>query len=550
MTNLRALHQHCKDRTKSCLNGAFWRQTYFSPAVLVSSIVHTAYCISRRENKFGTQMQNSKLLFRSKARCASPREIKSETQAQSSWLQMHRWRLCQNESGSFLISALVIILFLTAIGVTIGQLTGAQYQHTKRQTFVENAELTAEAGIEQSVHQLNSDDSFTGYASPQTFFNNSTQGKGEFTTTISDNSDGKSKTVLSVGQVYRSASDSSPYITRKVKVTVVGTASNGYSVSTGPGGLILGGSATITNSNVYVNGTITMTGAAHIGTNNNPLNVDVANTACPKGSAPGSTYPTVCTDGSQPISLAYSTNIYGTVCATGQTSTGPNNNIQGGDGGSGLKPGCVAPAVSQPVYDRQAQINNVAVTGSGNSSPYSCKGSDHVTWPDNLELTGNVSISNSCHLTISGNVYVTGNLTIDGAAQIVVANSVGTVRPIIMVDGTISVTGSSSMSANTSGTGIDFVSFKNTTGNPGATPTGTNLYNSQQQQNITVGGAVNLPGMVFDAYWSKISLSGSGNVGAAAGQTVDLSGAGTVVFGTVLSSGSKTWSITSYQEVY
>jgi len=138
---------------------------------------------------------------------------------------------------------------------------------------------------------------------------------------------------------------------------------------------------------------------------------------------------------------------------------------------------------------------------------------------------------------------------VGGAVKIKVADGLGATRPIIVVDGTISVGGSASMIANASGAGIDFVSFKNATGNPASTPTGTNLYNSQSQQNITVGGSVNLAGMIFDAYWSKVSLSGSGNVGAAAGQTVDLSGAGTVVFGTTLSSGSKTWTISSYQQI-
>jgi hypothetical protein len=91
------------------------------------------------------------------------------------------------------------------------------------------------------------------------------------------------------------------------------------------------------------------------------------------------------------------------------------------------------------------------------------------------------------------------------------------------------------------------VSFKNATGNSAATPTGTNLYNSQTEQNVSIGGAATSPGMVFDAYWSECVLSGSGHVGAAAGQTVNLSGAGTVIFGTTLNSGSETWSISSYQ---
>lgn len=443
-----------------------------------------------------------------------------------------------------MVSAIIMTLFLTAIGFSIAELTSLQYQHTKREAFDQNAQLVAEAGIEQSVHELNTDDSFAGYTSPQTFFDNTTQGKGTFATTVTDNADGTSKTIVSTGEVYRSDSVTTPYLTRKVRATVVGTSSSGYSVATGPGGLILGGNATVTNSDVYVNGTITMTGTSKIGTSSNPVNVDVANDACPTGSSPGPTYPQVCTGGSQPISLAFSTNIYGTVCATGQTSTGPNNNIQGGNGDAGLEVGCTAPTVSQPYYGRQSIID---ATTAGS---YSCSGNNSATLQANLKLTGDVTINHSCNVTVSGNVYITGNLTIGGASQIKVADSVGTTRPVVVVDGTLTVNGSTAMIANSSGAGIDFVSFKNSTGNPAATPTGTDLYNSQQQQNVTVGGAVNLPGMIFDAYWSKVYLAGSGNVGAAAGQTVDLSGAGTIIFGTTLSSGSKTWTITSYQPLY
>lgn len=441
-----------------------------------------------------------------------------------------------------------MILFLTAVGFSIAELVSLQYQRTKQEAYDQNAQLVAEAGVEQSVEQLNANDNFTGYSAAQTFFDNQTQGKGTFTTVISDNSDGKSKTIISTGEIYRSDSDASPYLTRKVKVTVVGTVSNGYSVSTGPGGLILNGSASITNSNVYVDGTITMTGSSSIGTQENPVTVDAGNISCPRGSSPGSTYPQLCTDGSQPISLDYSTKIWGTVCATGQTSSGPNNNIKGGNGGSGLQAGCIAPSVSQPIYNRSGIINGVTTTAPGDNGTYACSGVKSITLPANIELTGNnITWGNSCKITISGNVYIPGNLVINGAAQIKVASSVGTTRPVIVVDGTISVDGSASLIANSSGAGIDFVSFKNATGDPAATPTGNNLYNSQQMQNVTVGGAASSPGMIFDAYWSEVVLSGSGQIGAAAGQMIELNGAGTIIFGTVLSSGSKTWSITSYQ---
>lgn len=446
------------------------------------------------------------------------------------------------QRGSFLVSVLVLTVFLTAIALSLSSLIASQYQHTAREAYVANAQLVAEAGIEQSVHQLNIDDSFTGYGSPQTFFNNSTQGKGIFTTTVTTLTD-NSKTIVSTGKVYR-VGMSQPYITRKVRVTVVGTSSSDYSVHSGPGGLILDGNATITNSNVYVGGTLTLNGDSAIGTYYNPVNVDVANQACPSGADPGSTYPQVCTDGSQPITMDSNTNIFGSVCATGQTDN--PGGIQTGDGGAGLEVGCEAPLVEQPTYDRAGQIAAVTTTHDGSDNSYVCNN----TWPANLELTGDVTLGNDCNVTITGNVYISGNLSIGGHTTITVDDSLGTTRPVIITDGTIDVNGNISMIANSSGTGIKFISFKNSTGNPAANVTGTDLKNSQSMETISVQGNGNLPGMIFDAYWSKVNMGGNGQMGAAIGQTVELSGNGTVIFGTKLASGSKTWGITSYQQLY
>ncbi len=460
------------------------------------------------------------------------------------------------DNGWILISAIVMILFLTAIGFSISQLIALQYQDTVLSEYTQNAQLTAEAGIEQSVTQINSNSSFVGYSTPQQFFNNSVQGIGDFTTTITTNSNGKTKTIISTANVYRQNNTATPAATNSIKVTVVETGSSGYSVLTGPGGLILGGSANIVNSNVYVGGTITLNGASKIGTYDKPVNVNVGNDACPTGTDPGSTYPTVCTS-TQPISLAYSTNIYGSVIATGQTSTGPNNNIQGGNGGSGLETGRTAPIASPPSYNRPAQISAVTTTASGTNNDYVCDSWPfNRTWPGNLELTGNVSIGGSCNITINGNVYITGNLTIGGAAKITVASSSGTTQPVIIVNGTITIDGSPSIITNSSGTGIDFISFDSadpcttSTTNYCSSITGNALEQSQNMQTINIGGSVDLPGMIFDAYWGKVNVAGSGNIGAATGQTVSLNGAGSVIFGTNLESSTGTWSITSYEPNY
>lgn len=484
----------------------------------------------------------------------------------ASWLQDVRRQLRPfferqplDQRGSFLIAAIVIIIFLVAIGTSLSLLITSQYSTTKKYFFDANAMQVAEAGIEQTVKQVNQDNDFGGYTSAQTFFNDTDRGRGIYTTNVSTSPDGKMKTIVSIGQIFRNPSDVSPYVTRKIKTIMVGTSSAGYSVITGPGGLILGGGASILNSDVYVNGYISMSGNTRIGSESDPRSVDVANYQCPLGG--GADWPELCSDGTQPITLSGSATIFGTVCATGQTSTtgSGTSSILGGNGGLGLKSGCVAPNVSTPTYDRAGQIAAVTTTGTPTSSNYDCStwNSAHgsngftVTWPSNLELTGDVKLSSSCKLIITGNVYITGNLTIAGAASIQVADSVGTTRPVIMVDGTINAAGSGSVSANSSGTGAEFISFANSTGNPGVTSlTGQELYDSQKMTTISIGGGGHLAGMVFDAYWGKIVVDAGGTIGSAIGKTVDMSGAGKVTFGVTVASGTKTWTIRSYQRLY
>lgn len=466
-------------------------------------------------------------------------------------------QLRSNQSGMMLVSILIITAVLVLIGFSLASLTVSQYSISNEKVYSANGLLVAEAGIERSLLELNSSDSFAGFPTEQEFFNNTTQGRGTYTVTVENATETNTKYITATSKVYRYNKSDTPESTKIVKVTVVGTSSEGYSVHTGPGGLILGGSANITNSDVYVNGGITMTGAAKIGTAAFPLNVNVANQMCPTGNNPGATYPTVCSTG-QPISTAYSTNIYGSVCATGQTSnhngsTNPNGNILPGNGGAGLKLGCVAPPVTPPTYDKAAHVASMTTTAASNSNTYTCQSWPFDrTWPANLRLNGNVSIAGSCNVVIKGNAYITGDLTLGGASRITVDNSLGSTRPVVVVDGKISVGGSAQMIANNQGTGIYFISYKSNApcGSNCTTITGTNLKNTQSLETVSVGGGVNLPGMIFQAYWGKITIAGSGSIGSAVGQTVDMSGAGTVVFGTALSSGDRTWTITSYQEKF
>jgi hypothetical protein len=457
-----------------------------------------------------------------------------------------------SQQGLVMVLVMIIVATLMIVGISLISQASSQYLLADNTAVDSNAVYTAEAGVEQSIQSLNANSSFTGYSTSQVFFNNLSQGYGVYTTVIGAASgNSNAKVITSTGKIYDYNNHSRLKSSRVVEVTVVGTTSQGYSIMSGPGGLILSGSANITNSSVFVGGTISLTGAAKIGTSTKPLQVDVANKAC----LSGSTYPVLCTS-TQPISLDWSTNIYGSVCATGQTTKGPNNNIQTGTGGQGLITGCTAPDVSVPVYDKSSQVAAVTTTAVGTSNTYVCASWPFDrTWPAKLKLTGNVSVDSSCNVVIKGDAYITGNLNIGGAAHISVDNSVGTTRPTILVDGTITVGGSASITSNSYGTGLQFVSYSSSGAACGSnctatTLTGTALKTAQASTTVSVGGAVSVPGVIFNAQWGKIVVAGSGNVGAAVGQTVDLSGAGTITFGTVLSSGVSTWTISSYQIKY
>lgn len=465
----------------------------------------------------------------------------------------------KDERGMVFATVLFVGLLLSFIGLSLANVAITQYHRTNENVYASNALLTAEAGIEQSLYEINNTPSFSGLSEVE-FYDDETQGRSTFETSVESGTGPNERVITSIGRTYRPGSND-VVKERRTKVTIVATSSPGYSVQAGAGGLILGGSARITNSQVYVNGYLDLNGASSIGTASQPLDVFVANMRCPAGNNPGPTYPQVCSSG-EPITFDTSTKIYGNVCATGQTSirvaawqTTPV--IEGGNGGQGLIAGCTAPPASMPTYDRQAHINAVTTTAQANNITYNCSQWQNPngfvrTWPANLRLNGNVSISSSCDLTITGNVYITGNLDIGGAARIRIADSLGTTRPIIIVDGTITAGGSASLIPNSSGTAAHLISFRSSAScSPNCSSvTGTDLKNSQNLTTVNVAGAGNFPGTIFHAYWSKVILAGSGNMGSAIGQTIDLSGAGTITFGTALSSGENTWTIRSYQYDY
>src|SRR5581483_11280674 len=302
----------------------------------------------------------------------------------------------------------------------------------------------------------------------------------------------------------------------------------------------------ICGGDVVVNGTISMSNNSQIGLSTNPVNVQVADQVCPQPA--NSSYPQVCSGGAQPISIGANGKIYGNVKANNQTS-GANMSNPGLTASSGVTP------LTLPVYDRSSFT--VGSTHNSSDSGIACRNNGNVTWPANVKITGNITFGNNCTVTLSGNVWITGNLNTGNSGKLVVANSLGSTRPVIMIDGSGGFTfgNNGKIVANSSGTGVEMRTFwSQGSCSPNCTSlTGTDLANSQNVTTINLSNNGIANNSVFIAQWSRVAVSNNGGLGAVSGQSVSL-GSNAVINFTSSVPGSDnrvtTWVKRGYMRIY
>lgn len=223
----------------------------------------------------------------------------------------------------------------------------------------------------------------------------------------------------------------------------------------GPGGLQLN-TATIQGGDTYVKGKVTVGMSGRIGggpfySPGTPTNLNVSNIACEEAGV----YPVSCATIASPTPPITFTgafaSINGRVCARGQTSTA-NINPYGGELGLILE--CKPPDADLPTFNKAAFVSGMT-NGSAAGSTASCNGGS-VSPAANRTYTSNMSWTFFCNVTISGNMYLQGNLTSTNAT-LRVAESVGKVRPIIVVNGRINI--GMTIQPNSQGTTPYFISF-------------------------------------------------------------------------------------------
>lgn len=448
------------------------------------------------------------------------------------------------QKGSVLVGLLIIMPALILITAVYLELSVAGLRVAQKDQAHTYAQLATDAGIDKAMYDINQNDSWTGTGGEIELSNDGTTKTTYQTTVVDNNVD--SKTLTTIGRTYRPASSTSPLATVTIKTDLRPVKSAAYSVVTGVGGLYMSNSAKILGGSVQVNGEIQMSNTAQIGLSNNPVTLTVANQNCPEPAT--SAYPRICNLGEsgQPITLNNSAHIYGDVKANNQTSgVGMSN--------PGLTASSGVSAQSLPSYNRDAQ--KAAVTSTQTGSAASCSGSTTKTWPANLKITGDVSLSNSCQITVSGNVWITGKISLSNLSKLKVSDTLGTTQPIIMVDGSataVNLSNNTELKPNSTGTGFEFITYwSRASCSPDCSNvTGTDLYNSRNDTTIDMSNSSNAGSTILYARWTRVSVNNSGQIGALVGQTVALSNSASITFGTSVGSETQYWVISGYRRTF
>lgn len=430
---------------------------------------------------------------------------------------MKKLLLAQKQSGFIMPFLMFSVVFILSLAALVASLSLNTFNLASRETYRVNAQLAADAGLDAALRNLNTTPTYTGSGGEVTLLDVDNM-KTTYLTTVTDGATSDRKVLAVTAKTYFPSSSATPKITRKYEVDLQNvTPSTGpTSVVSGVGGLIMNGNSKITGGDVVVNGKITMSNGSQIGTQTNAVNVRVAHQSCPQPAT--AAYPQVCTAAAgQSIVVGNTARIYADVRATNQTNGANMFN-------PGLIPNQTFSPVPIPLYDRNS--HPVAVTKNATDIDMICPNNGNITWPTNVKIIGDVTLGNNCTVTVPGNVWVTGNLNTGPGGIIKVSDTLGTTKPVIMIDGIGGfVFGNNGLlKQNSSNTGFDVRTFYSTAAcSPTcANVTGTDLANSQNIVTIDLANNGNAPGTVFISEWTRVRVSNNGALGAIAGQSIEL----------------------------
>jgi len=151
------------------------------------------------------------------------------------------------------------------------------------------------------------------------------------------------------------------------------------------------------------------------------------------------------------------------------------------------------------------------------------------------KIVGNLSVSGGGTLTVTGNLWVTGNLVLNGGGLIKLASSYGSNDGVIVVDGTISISGGGH--ATGSGTTGSYIML---------------LTNSSSESAANVSGGAGA--VIVYAPNGTLSISGGASLKEATAKKMSITGGSSITYESGLSDNnfssgpSGSWSINSWGE--
>lgn len=127
-------------------------------------------------------------------------------------------KIKHNQSGSVLVSLLVITIFLSLLFISLTVYSNANIQRSKSRIYQLQAQYSAESGIDAAIASFNNgNEAFTGSSTAVTVLS-ADRYRSTYTTTVTAGANGKEKIITSTGRVYVPKSSSSPSYYRTVEV--------------------------------------------------------------------------------------------------------------------------------------------------------------------------------------------------------------------------------------------------------------------------------------------------------------------------------------------
>lgn len=357
----------------------------------------------------------------------------------------------RKETGAAMIIAIGALFLMTVLGASLMLVTTNEYQAIIHDRESTKAYFLAEAGIEKALKEINSDQNYSGIASPANLAD------GQYEISVTSAANPNQKVLTSTGYYPDKSSYKAKRVIRAILFVDIDQVSFSYAMQAGAGGIEVGGSSEVVGT-LYSNG-----------------NIDTIGKSC---------------------------EIQGDAYAVGSISNAPDNPQISGQENRG--------APTKPLPEFNLPYWQAKTTAGGVIEGFSSKAGTTYLGPKkiigDLKLTGGT-------LVLTGPIWVTGNIDIGGNAIIKLDPAFATYGTLVMADGTISLAGTASYQGTTQNGYIMFVSnYVSTTDYGISLNGGTNAFENIACYAKESGVSIQGSGDVVALTGYRLQISGNGEI--------------------------------------